>query len=312
MSEADTRLTPQALDRVPGWFWEADQRLFTWFLTQKAADEPPGDLLEMGAYMGKSAILMGSHLRPGEGFTVCDLFESDAPDESNNAETTRSYSTLTRRKFEENYLTFHETLPRIVHGPTSEVLDHVQPASCRFVHVDASHLYAHVRQDVITARKVLQPGGVVVFDDYRSEHTPGVAMAVWEAVANLDLVPICVTTQKLYGVWGDPAPLFTRLQEWLAATPQLWHTVDDLGRWQLLRVNHKKKPAPAVDAGTLKQISAELRRTSADLEKAVAESRAVTASLRRATADISLAGPIAQRAVRWTRRRLNRKPAAGK
>lgn len=299
-----------AVDRIPGWFWPTDRRLFDWILS--AGDQ--GDLLELGTYLGKSAVLIGGHLRPGETFTVCDLFESDAPDADNDAETSKSYSTLTRRKFEDNYLGVHADLPRIVHGPTSEILDHVKADSCRFVHVDASHLYAHVKQDVLAARTVLREDGVVAFDDYRSEHTPGVALAVWEAVSVLGLEPICVSTQKLYATWGDPAPIRARMLEWLGSTPDLWHTIDALGDRQLLRVNQRKKPKPAASGGDLAELgrlSAELRRTSAELKKTTTDSRAAVQALRKATGEISLAGPVVQRAVRWTRSRITRHRSAG-
>lgn len=293
-----------ALDRIPGWFWPADQRLFGWFLSADA----PGDLLELGTYLGKSAVLIGGHLRPGERFTVCDLFESEAPDAANEAETTGSYSTLTRQRFEQNYLSVHDGLPEIVHGPTSVILDHVKAESCRFVHVDASHLYAHVKEDVLAARTVLRSDGIVAFDDYRSEHTPGVALAVWEAVAGLGLSPICVSSQKLYATWGDPVPVQRRLLEWLAATPELWHTTDVLGERELVRVNQRKRPpAPGGELGELGRLSAELRRTAADLKKTAAESRTTVQALRTATKEISLVGPVVHRAVRWTRRRLTRR-----
>lgn len=279
---------PPTLEQIPGWFWPADQRLFDWFLSQ----DGPGDLLELGAYLGKSAVLIGRHLREGERFTVCDLFESEAPDAANDAETTRSYSTLTRRRFEENYLGFHDTLPEIVHGPTSEILIHVKPDSCRFVHVDASHLYAHVRQDVLAARTVLRADGVVVFDDYRSEHTPGVSLAVWEAVSNLGLAPICVSTQKLYATWGDAEAYRARLLAWLEAEPELWHAVDELGDQRLVRVNQHKKPKQATDLAELKRITTELKRTSAELK--------------RTTAELRSRGPVVRRALRWTRRIVGR------
>ena len=107
--------TAAALDRIPGWFRPTDQRLFERFLSAGTQ----GDLLELGTYLGKSAVLIGGHLRPGESFTVCDLFESEAPDAANEAETTGSYSTLTRQRFEQNYLSVHDSLPEIVHGPSS-------------------------------------------------------------------------------------------------------------------------------------------------------------------------------------------------
>jgi predicted O-methyltransferase YrrM len=298
-----------ALDRIPGWFWPTDQRLFDWFLSR----EIPGDLLELGTYLGKSAVLIGGRMRPGETFTVCDLFESEAPEAANNAETRGSYSTLTRQRFEENYLSAHDTLPRIVHAPTSVILGHVEPDSCRFVHVDASHLYAHVKEDVLAARAVLREGGIVAFDDYRSEHTPGVSLAVWEAVANLGLSPVCVSTQKLYATWSDPVPVQRDLLEWLRSAPDLWHTTDVLGERELVRVNRRKKPEPAAKAappgepgepGELGRLTTELRQVSAELRKTAAEQRTAVQALKKAAREISLAGPVVQRVVRWTRRKL--------
>jgi predicted O-methyltransferase YrrM len=207
MTTAHDIAPPRELNDVRGWFPALDQTLFEWLLTRQEERGERGDLLELGVFMGKSAIFVGRHLREDEAFTVCDLFESDAPDEANTNEMAKSYSMLTRQAFEQNYLSFHEELPTVLQGPSSIAADHVKPGSCRFVHVDASHLYEHVQGDIGTAKDSLIPGGIVVLDDFRSEHTPGVALATWEAVLNRGLRPICLSTQKLYGTWGDPEPI---------------------------------------------------------------------------------------------------------
>ena len=75
------------------------------------------------------------------------------------------------------------------------------------MHVDASRLYEHVAGDVEAARILLGANGIVVFDDYRSVHTPGVAAVVWEAVLNKGLNPICVSESKLYGTWSEAGPV---------------------------------------------------------------------------------------------------------
>ncbi|MFC6061575.1 class I SAM-dependent methyltransferase [Streptomyces ochraceiscleroticus] len=197
---------PGTLADVKGWFFDQDQVLFDWLLTHQARSGVRGNLLEMGAYLGKSAAFLGRYRHSGEEFTVCDLFDSPAGDAANDEEMQRSYATLSRRAFEANYLSFHDELPTIIQGPTSLVPEKVAPGSCRFVHVDASHLYEHVRGDIAAARRVLSPEGVVVLDDYRSEHTPGVSAAVWEALFTEGLRPICLSRCKFYGTWGDPAP----------------------------------------------------------------------------------------------------------
>lgn len=199
-----------------------------------------GDLLEVGVYMGKSAIFLGRHSRDGEGYTVCDLFEGDALDDANQAESTKSYSTLTQRTFEANYLAFHDTLPRVLKGPSSIVPGEVAPASCRFVHIDASHLYEHVHNDIGAARDALLPGGIVVLDDFRSEHTPGVSVAVWEAVLTRGLRPICLSTQKLYGTWGDPGPVQEELLAMVRGREDCNLSVQQAAGHRIVRLKSKK------------------------------------------------------------------------
>ncbi|MFB7947140.1 class I SAM-dependent methyltransferase [Kitasatospora phosalacinea] len=208
MSALDTSAAPAAPatpDDVPGWFFRADREVFSHLLDRQTAAGTTGDLLEMGAYLGRSAILLGSHLQSGETFTVCDLFDLDAPDDENSAEMSMSYrETLTRRAFETNYRAFHPELPVIVQAPTSVLADgRIAADSCRFVHIDASHLYEHVAGDIVVARDALAKNGVVALDDYRAPHTPGVAAAVWEAVFTLGLRPVLLTPEKFYGTWGD-------------------------------------------------------------------------------------------------------------
>ncbi|MFG3280659.1 class I SAM-dependent methyltransferase [Streptomyces sp. NPDC048111] len=238
--------SPAGFSDVKGWFWPADQLLFDWFLTrQNAAGGPAGDLLELGAYLGKSAIFIGGYLRPGEEFTVCDLFDSPAPDDPNSAEMGRSYATLTRRAFEANYLAFHERLPTVVQAPTSVIAGRVEPSSCRFIHVDASHLYEHVHGDIEAARQLAAPDAIVAFDDFRAEHCPGVAAAVWGAVATMGLKLICITGTKAYGTWGDPDPVRTELLAWLTSRSDLWHGVEEVAGAPLIRIDGKKATAPA-------------------------------------------------------------------
>ncbi|MEU4497606.1 class I SAM-dependent methyltransferase [Streptomyces sp. NPDC023998] len=233
---------PTRFADVKGWFWPVDQLLFDWFLSHQRDTDPDGrgDLLELGAYLGKSAIFTGRYLREGEEFTVCDLWDSPAPDDSNSAEMDRSYATLTRRAFEANYLSFHDELPTMVQAPTSVITSRVRAGSCRFVHVDASHLYEHVHGDIAAAKALLQPGGIVSFDDFRAEHCPGVSAAVWGAVATSGLKPIVITGTKLYGTWGDPSVVREALLAWLQTRADLWHGVEEVAGAPLIRIKSTK------------------------------------------------------------------------
>ncbi|MFG2678555.1 class I SAM-dependent methyltransferase [Streptomyces sp. NPDC048392] len=237
----ETHEYPGELNDVPGWFWPLDQVLFSWFLERQERLGTRGDLLELGAYLGRSAILLGHRLRDGETLTVCDLFGAEPPDAANRAEAAKSYSSLTRQAFERNYLSFHDTLPTIIQAPSSAILDEVAPGTCRFVHIDASHLYEHVEGDIRAARELLGPDGIVVLDDFRSEHTPGVAVAAWEAVLNRGLRPVCLSSQKLYGTWGDPEPVREELMAALRGRDDIAVTVERAAGHRLVRTRARSK-----------------------------------------------------------------------
>ncbi|NEE20154.1 class I SAM-dependent methyltransferase [Streptomyces sp. SID7499] len=292
---------PGELADVPGWFPPLDQMLFTWFLEQQKKAGIKGDLLELGVYMGKSAILLGHHLQDGELFTVCDLFEGDAPDEANKAESSQSYASLTQQAFERNYLSFHDALPTVITGPSSLVDEKVAPDTCRFIHIDASHLYEHVYGDIGAAHDILLPEGVVVLDDFRSEHTPGVSVAAWEAVLNRGLRPICLSTQKMYATWGDPEPLQEELLAMLRQRSDVGLSVQEAAGHRLIRTRsrgmkpppfppsrHYVEPAPAPAAAPT------VTETRADRPARPAPSRA-----RRLAKD--LLPPVVTRAVRRAR-----------
>ncbi|WP_344019236.1 class I SAM-dependent methyltransferase, partial [Microlunatus capsulatus] len=236
---------------IPGWFYWLDYLLFRALLRSQAAS-PPGVLVEIGAYLGKSAVVIGEHVRPGEELVVVDLFgrtdllPGSAVADANRAEVDGSYRTLTRQTFEQNYRALHPQLPTVVEGLSETVVDHVAPGTARFVHVDASHLFDVVRADIARTRELLRPGGVVVLDDWRSEHTPGVAAAVWEAVLTGGLVPVALTPHKFYGVYDDPAPARRVVEDLVAGDADLRSATQSIAGHEVLRLRRLgAKPAPA-------------------------------------------------------------------
>ncbi|WP_435250990.1 class I SAM-dependent methyltransferase [Streptomyces tendae] len=313
---------PGELNDVPGWFWPLDQVLFSWFLERQERLDTRGDLLELGAYLGKSAILLGHRLRDGETLTVCDLFGAEPPDAANRAEAAKSYSSLTRQAFERNYLAFHQTLPTIVQAPSSAVVDEVAPGTCRFVHIDASHLYEHVEGDIGAAKELLVPDGIVVLDDFRSEHTPGVAVAAWEAVLNRGLRPVCLSSQKLYGTWGDPEPVREELIAALRGRDDIAVTVERAAGHRLVRTRAKGKrlrppsltssrhpaPVPAPEAGRAEAAPVPDRTPQARPAARTARPSAPRDRTRRLALD--LLPPVVTRAVR--RYRAERRAKAGR
>ncbi|MFI9359880.1 class I SAM-dependent methyltransferase [Kitasatospora sp. NPDC053057] len=308
---------PAVLEDVPGWFWDHDRHSFEWFLKRQTKRGVTGDLLEMGAYLGRSAIVIGEHLQPGETFTVCDLFDSDAPDEENSSEMDISYrKTLTRSAFEANYLSFHDELPDVIQAPTSVLAGGRIPAAAyRFIHIDASHLYEHVVGDLEVARVALQDQGVVVLDDYRAQHTPGVAAATWEAVFNHGLKPIMLTECKFYGTWGDPEPFQRDLLDRVDLASGCELSTETLNGRQLLRMTgssegigpfrasrHRRRPAVEQSdyRDELRAARDEAARDLAVRRARAAEARRPVNVAKRAARD--LLPPVVTSAIRRARR----------
>ena len=197
---------PKSFYDIPGFFWWLDRKVFSAVLKSQE-DSPLGTLVELGAYQGKSAVIIGDHVREGERFVVVDLFGAiDGQDAANRAENERYYKTLTRQQFEHNYLALHDELPYVVQGPSSVILDHVEPG--------IGPLRPHRRVAPVRARARRRRGNKDHDATWRSSRVrrlppgahAGVAAAVWQAVFLDGLIPVALTPQKFYGVYEDPEP----------------------------------------------------------------------------------------------------------
>jgi len=181
---------------VPGWFKVTDAKLFEILLQYQAE---PHSILEVGVYQGKSAILLGYFSGPQSNFYVCDIFENNLSSRDNTIEIAKSYSNLSLKIFAENYLHFHKELPQILAIDSRELDNHFDGQKFEFIHLDGSHLFEAVKLDLAFARKSLNPDrGIIVMDDFRARHTPGVAAAMWEAISKFELKPLILSEEKAY------------------------------------------------------------------------------------------------------------------
>ncbi len=244
---------------IPGWFEDYDVDLFRVLLEHSAREG--GDLAELGAYLGKSAVLIGSSLQAGERFTVIDLFGTDTTDGANLAENDDQYRGLSRRAFEDHYRAVHHDLPDVVVGPSSTITRHARHGTHRFVHVDAGHLYNNVVEDIEAARILLGQTGVVVFDDYRSDHTPGVSAAVWRASAS-GLTPFALTPVKMYATFGSSQEWVDVVRNWVIGSR--WeHEVQSIGGHDVVRLWWEPlaaAPRATSDVGLVRRAARRVRR----------------------------------------------------
>jgi hypothetical protein len=227
---------------VPGWFLATDLHLFDFILARQLAESLEGDVLEIGCYQGRSTILLGYGLRDADELVVCDLFGADPDDFRVSKEGMAAYVGLTVDGFYKHYDRFHPRRPQVEICPSTALPDRIQGRRFRFLHIDGSHAYDSVCADIAMAVECAADGAVVVLDDYRSPHTPGVSAATWEAVAAGLLYPFCISEMKLYAAVADADQ-----SRWLTACRQLgaepgWESeVHVLRDHELVRLGYRRR-----------------------------------------------------------------------
>jgi hypothetical protein len=237
----NTCVSDAQVEAIPGWFTADDMTLFRFFLGEQVRSGYVGDLAELGVYLGASAVLIGSFQQPEETFTVVDLFGRTGADPGNDAETRRYYRGLTQVAFEANYRAIHGDLPVVIRGPSTDIRGRAASGRHRFIHVDASHEYPNVLADIETSKQLLARDGIVVFDDFQSPHFPGVAAAVWPEL-NEGLVPLVLTSEKLYATWGDPAKWQDAVRSWLVGSG-LRSQIHRIGGHEVVRAWSGNRPS---------------------------------------------------------------------
>ena len=113
-----------------------------------------GDLLEMGAFKGRSAIVLAYHLHNGEHLHLIDVHPYLLVDEF--------------RQFEGHY-SLHIGSSEDARTLLSNYAALV--GRSRFFHADASHTFANVENDLLLAAELLSNDGIVVVDDYSNPST---------------------------------------------------------------------------------------------------------------------------------------------
>lgn len=228
---------------VPGWFGAPDVELFQRVNLIQQLSGVRGSILEVGCYMGKSAILLGFLLNESESLVVNDLFDGKASAADNVDEVTREYPGLSEERFLHRYLGYHDQPPLIVADLSSTLPERLAGWLFRFIHIDGSHTYEVVREDLMNSRALAGEDAIVVMDDWRSEHTPGVSAAIWEAVTREGLIPLVVSPQKFYAMWSDgPAGVGGFLREWVKENYPDHHQSHWIAGHELVRIGAPPKP----------------------------------------------------------------------
>lgn len=184
------------LSSVTGWLTATDLAALRHIDAMQRSSADGGDILEIGVYYGKSAIALGYLRQPDERLVLCDVFEDNPKP---------GYRGPDLVGFESTFARFHDWAPTIHQCSSLDLAARESERRFRLVHIDGSHSFPIVAHDIRTAKALLVPGGVVVLDDYRTLHRPGVAAATWSEMVHGELRPFAVSSWKLYATWADDA-----------------------------------------------------------------------------------------------------------
>lgn len=174
---------------INGWFWA--EKPFTRIDRYHGRKGIKGNIFEIGAYEGKSAILLGSMLRGKEHLGICDLFEKQI-----NPYTSKGSSD----KFMDNMKGFFDNLDFLrVYNKSSVSLKMSDIGeNYRFFHIDGNHDMEHTLNDITLADLVVNQEGVIAIDDYFNSKKPGVSKGVVEYfLGKPDLSPFAIGFNKV-------------------------------------------------------------------------------------------------------------------
>ena len=174
---------------IQGWF-EA-HGLFALIDTAQRDAGVGGDLFEIGAHHGKSAVMLGQMAAGTETVGVCDIFGA----QDRNVSGSGSGDRVT---FQRNMERFSPGRQLQLHECLSTDLTAEQIGPCRFFHVDGGHLAEEARSDLELGAEVTVDGGAIVIDDpYRIEW-PGVTEAIVTFLTeHPDWAPVALGFNKL-------------------------------------------------------------------------------------------------------------------
>jgi len=155
-----------------------------------------GSILEIGTYRGKSAVILGAHLRDAERLVLVDINDYlDRAAIEPNKESTDFVVTHSEK--------LRSALPNY----------RGRRGSFRFIHIDASHGYHETVHELGMADELLAPLGIIALDDFTNLNYSQNIAAIFKYLFTTDtkLTPLVVTDEKAYLCRREEFDLFAPL-----------------------------------------------------------------------------------------------------
>ncbi len=190
-------MIPELLDKYPLISDQVDRRELAVVLEQlRRSLDMKGDVVELGCYLGTSALFIRRILDASGSlkvFHVYDSFEGlpekHAQDQSVAGDQfVAGELRATKKQLVDQFKKAHLTVPIVHKGWFESLTDQDIPETIAFAFLDGDY-YSSIRASLQLIESHMAPGGIIVVDDYRSEALPGAARALdeWARPRGLDI-----------------------------------------------------------------------------------------------------------------------------
>jgi predicted O-methyltransferase YrrM len=148
---------------IPGWFPRESIAVWDCLLSYQASRRLPGNLLEIGVYKGRSAVLAAMHAQTEEVLILVDMLPMACAYEN--------VSSIKRS----NVIYLEAKSQDLRHHPVVNE----NARRCRWIHIDGEHSESAVTSDLELASGLLSEDGVISLDDFLSPGYPQITRAVF-------------------------------------------------------------------------------------------------------------------------------------
>lgn len=183
------------MHRIDGWLSAADA---AWFLRVDEAQQASGingDLIEVGVWHGRGAILFHHLLRESEKVFAVDIFDLRDREHRFFNDPARLRANAEAFGCDDRLVPVRMDTLRDGH----RLPDMLEGRPVRLAHIDGGHDYEVVRRDIEIVWRLLGKGAVLVFDDFFSPAHAGTTQAILEFLqVTPRFVPFLITSKKLW------------------------------------------------------------------------------------------------------------------
>jgi len=134
--------------------------------------KPDVHYLEIGVFEGRSSVWMLENIltHRTSRLTGIDIFVDHMQD---------SGETIKKRYLSNIKIAGGETRLTLIVGPSQVELRKLPLNAYDIIYIDGSHLPADVLEDAVLSWRLLKPGGLLIFDDYRLDRNPAIPKDEW-------------------------------------------------------------------------------------------------------------------------------------